>query len=70
MRGLRHIAGVKIICRDRAAHRRDADGTPFDAEFLDDLGDQPLNDAVCTAGAVGERSIGEGGRLFKNDSHQ
>ena len=55
MGGLYHIA-VKIIVRHyRAADRRNADGLALDTQFVDDLGHQPVHDAVGAARAVMER---------------
>ena len=64
---LHHVAVEVVIRKHRAAYRRDADGLALDTQFVDDLGDQAMHDAVGAAGAVMQRNIRQRVGFLKDD---
>ena len=67
--GLDHVAGEVVRGEPGAADRRDADGPALDAQLVDALGDEAVDDAVRTAGAVVQNGVGQRSRFFKDGSH-
>ena len=70
MRRLDHVTGKVVIGQHGTADRRNADRPALDAERVDRLGDEPMDDAMRAAGAVVEYGIGQRLRFFKYNSHQ
>ena len=67
--GFLHIAVEIIVGEHRAPDGGDADRLIFETEFLYALRDQPVHDAVRTAGAVMQRGVREHFRLFEYLCH-
>ena len=65
--GLHHVAGEIVIGHDRAAHRRHADRPALDAQRVDRLRDEPVDDPVSAAGTIMCRHVCKRMRLFEYD---
>ena len=59
VRRLLHVAVEEVVGEHRAADRRDADRALAHAQLVDHLADQPVDDAVRAARAVGGRLLGQ-----------
>ena len=55
--------------RNGAANGGNTDGSAFNAQLVNDLGNQSVNNAVGTAGAVVQRNIRQSLGLFKYNCH-
>jgi hypothetical protein len=58
MGGFDHVAVEIFIGIYSASDGSDADGLSFDTEFIEDFGNESMNDTVGTAGTVMEYFIG------------
>ena len=59
VRRLEHVDVEVLVGEHRASHRRDADGAVEQAEFIEHLGRQAMDDAMRAAGAVVRRRVSE-----------
>ena len=66
---LQHVNVKIIISNDGASRRRNADGPSPDIQFFDDLGDEPVRNAVTAAGTVMEGIILQELRFAENFFH-
>ena len=66
---LDHVAGEVIISHNGAANGSNTDGLALDAQLIDGLSNQAMDNTVGTAGAVMEYRIGQRLGFFKNNSH-
>ena len=57
MSRLDHIAGKIVVRHNGTTNRRNADGLSLDAQLIDYLGNQTVNDTVGTAGTIVHRRI-------------
>ena len=69
VRRLDHVAGEVVVRHHGAADRRDADGLALDAELVDRLRDETVDDAVRAARAVVQDRIRQRLRFLEYYSH-
>ena len=64
-----HIAVKVVVSHDCAANGSNTDGLTLDAQLVDDLRHQAMDNAVGAAGAVMQRNICQRLGFFKYNSH-
>ena len=69
MRSLDHVAAEVVIRHHGAADRRNADGLALNAELVDRLGDETMDNAMRAARAIMQDRIRQRLRFLKYYSH-